>query len=97
MIDNESPVIRHGLDLDKLNKTYHSFDNFLRKEDPRYESKIKFNINYDAFEDYYKVKIYPAKKDFDSQKYFMFHFETEAGQEKIAEFVKENNVGLITY
>ena len=45
----------------------------------------------------YEIKIKPAKEEIDSQRYFMFYFETEKGQEKLGEFAKENNVGFITY
>lgn len=73
------------------------FDSFLRMNDPGYEKRINFIINYNQFENSYNIDIHPAQKGFDSKAYFMFHFETEKGQDKIAKFAKENNIGLIRY
>jgi hypothetical protein len=48
-------------------------------------------------EHYYKINIFPISDCFNSQKYFMNHFERGAGQKKLAKFANRNNIGLITY
>lgn len=83
--------------IDLIKGLENKFDYVLRENDLLYENKIKFEILHSHLNDYYRIKILPAKKGFDSQKYFVNKFETEPGDEKLGKFSKENNVGLITY
>jgi hypothetical protein len=73
------------------------FDLFLKENDVHYNKKIIFQVSYNTFEDFYKISILPAEKDFDSKKYFMFYFETKKGQERLEKFQRENSVSIITY
>lgn len=85
------------LKSNKFNSIENKFDYFLKENDLIYERNIGFNVTYNSVNDNYEIKIIPAKEGFNSQEYFMFHFETEKGQEKLAKFAKENNVGFVTY
>jgi len=89
--------IDEALDMDKLRGLENKFDYFLKENDLAYENKINFNVAYSSLSEGYEIKIEPARKGFDSQEYFMFHFETERGQEKLGKFQKDNNVRFITY
>jgi hypothetical protein len=89
--------IDENLDLAKFNTIENKFDYLLRENDLLYESKIKFETSYIFYGDYYKIKILPAVKEFDSQVYFENNFANGRGREKLDKFKKENNVGVITY
>ena len=95
--DNGLLELDENLDLDELGRIENRFDYLLRKNDLLYEKRIGFNVAYNSFNKNYEINITPAKEGFDSKKYFMFHFETELGQEKLEKFAKENNVGFISY
>ena len=81
------------------------FEYFLLSNDINSLFKIRFKVVYnnedeeEKNEGYYHIQIDRqfGNKNFDSQRYFMEKYETEEGQSKLAEFTKENNVGLITY
>ena len=95
--DNGLLEIDETLASNKFNSIENKFDYFLRENDLVYERSIGFNVSYNSTNKNYEIKIIPARDGFDSKKYFMFHFETELGQEKLAKFAKENNIGIITY
>jgi hypothetical protein len=98
MIKNNGLLeIDETLKLNKFNSIENKFDYILRENDLLYEKKISFNVAYNSVNKSYEINIIPENKDFDSQKYFMLHFETENGQKKLAIFGEENNIGLITY
>jgi hypothetical protein len=53
----------------------------------------KYNYELECFD----IEIHPKKEGFNSQKYFMYHFETKKGQEALEKFSKENKLGLVKY
>jgi hypothetical protein len=73
------------------------FDCILRENDLLYECKIKFQTAYVPSGNYYRIKILPAVKEFDSQAYFEHNFAKGKGREKLDKFKKENNVGAVVY
>jgi hypothetical protein len=56
---------------------------------------IGYGVSYKDGE--FIIKIKPIKEGDNSQRYFIYHFESEKGQEKLAKFAKENNVGFVEY
>jgi len=80
-----------------LNMIINGLDNLLRKTDSDYDKKIFFNVSYTLSGDYYKINIFPISDCFNSQKYFIKHFEKKKIQKRLAKFAEENNIGLVTY
>jgi len=80
-----------------LNGVEKNFKNFLKDTDFAYENRISFITLYNYDEKYYEIKINSVKEGFNSQAYFKFWFESEHGMNRLGEFCKENNVGIINY
>jgi hypothetical protein len=95
--EDELLEIDDNFGLNKVRSIENKFDYLLRENDLLYESKLKFETFYIFSGNYYKIKILPANKDFDSQTYFEHNFAKGKGREKLDKFKKENNVGVITY
>ena len=58
---------------------------------------LRYEIFYIEEQEKFEIEILPKKKGFNSQKYFMWYFETTKGQEELSKFAKENNVGFVRY
>lgn len=95
--DNDLLEIDDDDVLDNLKGIESRLDYFLRENDLLYEDKIYFKVSYNPAGKYYKIKIIPAKEDFNSQEYFKNNFEMGLGRKKLGKFIIENNVGFITY
>ena len=72
--------------LEEISKITKDFRSFLNENDRWYAFTITFNVSYNPSAKHYKMDIFPGVQGIDSQKYFMFHFETEEGQELLAQY-----------
>jgi hypothetical protein len=97
-------VLRLNETIENLRKTMspnkrleNKFDYFLRENDLFYEDKVKFEISHSNLNKYYKIKIFPIKEGFNSQEYFGSKFWDGQGRDKLGNFNKENNVGVVSY
>jgi hypothetical protein len=78
-------------------KISNNFKEFLFFYDPFIVNLIGHEVSYVNEQKSFKIEVKSLNEGFNSQKYFMYHFETEKGQEKLSKFKEENNVGFVVY
>jgi hypothetical protein len=85
--------------LERLDSLEDKFRGFLRKRDPHYDLKIKFDVLYSHMEEAYEINISSLRKKFNSQEYLKkeIFFERESEINELDDFCQENNVWRVRY